>query len=68
MPIKKLAHYAVRTTSAALSIFSAATVHSNGFDDVLQSVGGPTPLDWFFASTLDQIFNQNASELKVMIT
>lgn len=60
--------YATRTTSPALSIFSAATVHSNGFDNVLQGTGGPTPLDWFFASTLDQIFNQNASELKVTIT
>jgi hypothetical protein len=59
--------YAVRTTSPALSIFSAATVHSNGFDDSLQGVGGSTPLDWFFASTLDQVTGQNALELQVTI-
>ena len=59
--------YAVRTTSPALSIFSAATVHSNGFDDSLQGVGGSTPLDWFFASSLDQVAGQNAFELKVAI-
>ena len=60
--------YAMRTTSPALSIFSAATVHSNGFDDPLQGAGGSTALDWFFASTLDQITGQNASDLIVTIT
>lgn len=60
--------YAVRTTSPALAIFSAATVHSNGFADPLQGTGGPTPLDWFFASALDPISGQNPLELDVTIT
>ena len=60
--------YAIRTSSAALSIFSASTVHSGGLTDQLQGVGGSSPLDWFFASALDQITGDNGSELKVVIT
>ncbi len=60
--------YAVRTTSAALSIFSAATVHSDGLADQLQGVGGNVALDWFFASVVDQVTGLNALESNVAIT
>jgi hypothetical protein len=60
--------YAIRTTSAALAIFNAATVHSDGLADQLQGGGGNAALDWFFASTLDQVTGKNPFDTVVAIT
>jgi len=43
-------------------IFSAATVHSNGLVDQLRGGGSSMPLDWLFASALDQITGNNPGE------
>jgi hypothetical protein len=44
------------------------TVHSDGKADTLQSVGGTQALDWFFASSVDQISGATANDTKVTLS
>jgi hypothetical protein len=60
--------YATRLNSAALRIFTASTVHSDGHADPLQGGGGTQALDWFFASSLDQVTGRNANDATVTIS
>ncbi len=60
--------YATRTSSLALAIFNPTTVHSDGLSDQLQGGGGTTALDWFFASSLDDITRKNIFDTTVPIS
>jgi hypothetical protein len=59
--------YSTRLSSAALSIFTASTVHSDGHADQLQGGGGTAALDWYFASSLDQVTGRNSNDVTVTI-